>query len=127
MRRSCHRPNNYHAGPCQKCARPHEPECHLEKKKQTRRRKENRKHACEDILSTTKSQKLAPVLPCTTKLAETRSSTTVYYATRTNRSSTTVHYKTRRNTFHYYRQYYRILQSLHKTLPNTTVTRSFAA
>ena len=48
--------------------------------------------------------KHVPVLLCTTKLAQTRSSTTVYYKACTN-------------TF----QYYCILQSLHKVAPNTTL------
>ena len=49
-----------------------------------------------------------PVLPLTTKLAETRSSTTKVAQAR---SSTTARYKTCRNTF----QYYRIPQTLHNT------------
>ena len=55
------------------------------------------------------SHKHVPVLPYTTKLAQTRSSTTVYYKTRTN-------------TF----QYYRILQNSHKHVPVLPYTRKLA-
>ena len=93
--------------------------------------------------------KHVPVLPYTTKLAETRSSTTVYYKACTKsfqyyrilqslqkhvpvlpyttklaqtRSSTTVYYKACTNTF----QYYRILQSLHKVVPVLPYTTELA-
>ena len=97
---------------CQECALSHEPECHIENKKNniTSRRRENRKHPWQNTLCRTrilqKLHKHIPVLAYTTKLAQTRSSTTVYYNTRT-----------RRNTF----QYYGILQNLHKVVPSTTV------
>ena len=93
--------------------------------------------------------KHVPVLPYTTKLAETRSSTTVYYKACTksfqyyrilqslqkhvpvlpytaklaqSRSSTTVYYKACTNTF----QYYRILQSLQKHVPVLPYTTKLA-
>ena len=67
--------------------------------------------------------KHVPVLPYTTKLAETRSSTTVYYKACTKSFQYyRIYYKACRNTF----QYYRILQSLHKVVPVLPYTTKLA-